>query len=98
MALGKGSKDSCVQESELPEVCFHAREVGNGRVWVQIRKKKSKDTFAVWVTGGHKSRVTDEKIGRMILEASLESGVLHINTKSKITDLLVAKIRKILAA
>ncbi len=86
-----------VQESELPEVCFYAMQIGNGRVFVQIRKKKGKDIFAVWVNGGVNNKVTDEKISRTRLEESLRTGKLLESIKIRITDFTSARIKKILA-
>lgn len=86
-----------VQESELPEVCFYANQVGNGRVFVQIRKKKGKDIFAVWVSGGINNKATDEKISRKNLEETLRTGKLLENVKIKMTDFTKARIINILA-
>ena len=97
MALGKGSKENDVQESELPEVCFYATEVGNGRVFVQIRKKKSKNTFAVWVTGGTKPKVTDEKVSRQKIENASKSRRLILENTT-IIDCDVRRLLKILKA
>lgn len=86
-----------VQESELPEVCFYAHQIGNGRIFIQIRKKSGKNTFAVWVSGGAKHIVADEKIGRKDLEETLVSGKLLENVKIKMTDFTRARITNILA-
>ena len=96
MALGKGSKDPSVQESDLPEVCFFAGELGNGRVWVQIRKKDKK-TFAVWVHHGGKAKVTDMKVPRAKLENAFDTRELTLG-QVKLIDCDSRGIKKILNA
>lgn len=98
MALGrKKSSKADVQESALPEVCFNAIQEGNGVVWVQIRKKESRNTFAVWTSGGAHPAVTDEKIGRKALEEALETGNLQLS-RIRLLDCNIVRIRKILRA
>lgn len=98
MALGRKKLSAAdVQESPLSEVCFYAVQEGNGRVWVQIRKKEAKNTFAVWTSGGSHATVTDEKIDREKLEEVLETGNLEL-TRINLLDCDLARIRKILKA
>lgn len=85
-----------VQESEETEIRFNAIQVGNGRVYVQIRKK-SKDAFAVTVGGGKKTSAIEGRVSRSTLEKVKTSGQLLENVKIKMTDSTRARITNILA-
>ena len=86
-----------VQESELPEVCFYAERVGsNNRVFIQIRKKKSKDTFAVFIIGEN-FPAFDEKMTSKALEKVLETGNICSRLRIKIDRSISIQIKRILA-
>ena len=92
----KRSGHADLQESNLPTVVFNARLCGNGVVYVQIRRKEGKDTFAIWVAGPN-MRPIDEKIGSKKLEEALSgNNILTLSSGVKITKLDLSKIRKIL--
>lgn len=84
-----------VQESELPEIAFFATMVGNGQVYIQIRRK-DKHTFAVWISGVKVRRTIDEKISRKKFEKALETGEICHNVKIKIDKSELDRIKAFL--
>lgn len=86
-----------VQESELPEVCFYAERLGGSiRIFIQIRKKNGKDTFAVFATG-ESIFPFDEKMSREDLEKVLKTGKICSRLTIKIDHQVSVQFKKILA-
>lgn len=85
-----------VQESALPEVAFYAKMVGNGDVYVQIRKK-DKNTFAVWISGIKVRMPIDEKISRKVIKEAIKTGTLCHGVKIKIKKSDLDRIEALLS-
>lgn len=90
---------SDVQQSNQPEVSFWGRIKGNGSVRVII-SKRDKNSFKISFGGEHLNpiyAVVNKTITREALEKSLNSCVIEVSSRIRITSLDFIAIKRILA-